>query len=205
MKSSPYLGSAREGKAFHKAVPRFVGSTEAVTQEASAGAGTPWLGAAAFWEHCPWVVCWIFFLGTWEFYCAKGSYFSKAHDEMYHLSGKYLNISIMHNVLGDISCILHACFGRHFGHLSKQSMKHRGTIPVPARDTHRTRQSPGEQCPGQHLLLALGAAVPAGSPEVYACFRRNGLWALQPYICLPWGFVATGCFPKACWKASFSP
>lgn len=100
-----------------------------------------------------------FFLGTWEFYCAKGSYFSKAHDEMYHLSGKYLNISIMHNVLGDISCILHACFGRHFGHLSKQSMKHRGTILVPARDTRRTWQSPGEQCPGQHLLLALGAAL----------------------------------------------
>lgn len=71
MKSSPYLGSAREGKAFHKAVPRFVGSTEAVTQEASAGAGTPWLGAAAFWEHCPWVVCWVFSLELGSFIVPK--------------------------------------------------------------------------------------------------------------------------------------
>lgn len=119
-----YLGSAREGEESPKAVPRFVGSTEIVTQEASAGAGAPWLEAAAFWERCPWVVCWVFPL-TWEFYCAKGSYFSKAHDEMYHLSGKYLNISIMYNVLSDVSCISHVCFGQHFGHLSKQSMKHK--------------------------------------------------------------------------------
>lgn len=184
---------------FHQAVPRLVGSTEIVTQEASAGAAAPWLEAAAFWEHCPWVVCWVFPL-TWEFYCAKGSYFSKAHDEMYHLSGKYLNISIMYNVLSDISCISHVCFGQHFGHFSKQNVKHKG-------EPHWFQL----ETPTGHGR-ALGSSVLART----SCW----LWEQQPQralqrckcalgevgsghcsltsACLPWGFVATDCFRNAC-------